>query len=456
VEEGLMVNSGPFNGRENQTAIRDLTQHAKDKGFGEFTTTYRIRDWLVSRQRYWGSPIPIVHCPHCGEVPVPEDQLPVRLPDDVNFTMEKGNPLAHHESFVNTTCPTCGKPAKRETDTLAQWLCSCWYFLRYVNPRMNDAPFSKEDVNKWLPVDQYIGGIEHAVLHLLYSRFIVKVLHDAGWCDFTEPFGALFTQGMICKRSEKDGQLYKMSKSKGNVVSPDELVREYGADTLRLYTLFIGPPEKDAEWNDRGIEGAARFLKRLWRIVYQNGDLLRASASLTCRIDAMQEPERELYRKTHQTLQDITNDMDTNFHFNSAVASIMELTNALEEAIPSTEASEQARAVFRSSVETIVLILSAFAPHICEELWLELGHIPSILNASWPQVNEAALVRDEVELAIQVNGKLRGRVKVSATISEEALKAVVLADPKVQSVMDGKTIRKFIVIPGKLVNLAVS
>lgn len=456
VEEGLMVNSGPFNGRENQTTIRDVTQLAKDKGFGEFTTTYRIRDWLISRQRYWGAPIPIVHCPTCGEVPVPESQLPVRLPDDVNFTMEKGNPLAQHEGFVNTTCPTCGKAAKRETDTLAQWLCSCWYFLRYVNPRMNDAPFSKEDVNKWLPVDQYIGGIEHAVLHLLYSRFIVKVLHDAGWCDFTEPFAALFTQGMICKRSEKDGQLYKMSKSKGNVVSPDELVREYGADTLRLYTLFIGPPEKDAEWNDRGIEGSARFLKRLWRLVYQNHDLLRASAALTCRIDAMQEPERELYRKTHQTLQDITSDMDTNFHFNSAVAAIMELTNAIEAAIPTADSSEQAKAVFRSSIETIVLILSAFAPHICEELWVELGHEPSILKAAWPDVNPAALVRDEVELGIQVNGKLRGRLKVAATISEEALKALVLADPKIQTFMEGKTIRKFIVIPGKLVNVAVS
>ena len=260
-EDGPMVASEKFNGRPNREALHDIIQHGKDQSFADFTTNYRIRDWLISRQRYWGAPIPVVHCPKCGIVPVPENQLPVLLPDDVDFQAERGNPLARHAGFVNTTCPKCGAAAQRETDTLAQWLCSCWYFLRYVNPRDNTQPFDKNDVAQWLPVDQYIGGIEHAVLHLLYSRFVVKVLHDAGWCKFSEPFASLFTQGMICKRAD-DGKLYKMSKSKGNVVSPDELISNYGADTLRLYTLFIGPPEMDAEWQDARIQGPYRFLRQ--------------------------------------------------------------------------------------------------------------------------------------------------------------------------------------------------
>jgi len=456
IEDGIMVNSAPFDGMGNREAIRAMTQHAKDNGFGDFTINFRIRDWLISRQRYWGAPIPIVHCPDCGAVAVPEADLPVSLPEDVDFKVERGNPLAGHESFVNTTCPACGKPARRETDTIAQWLCSCWYFLRYVNPRMNDKAFDTNDVNNWLPVDQYIGGIEHAVLHLLYSRFIVKVLHDAGHCSFREPFGALFTQGMICKRSEKDGQLYKMSKSKGNVVSPDELVQQYGADTLRLYTLFIGPPEKDAEWNDQGIEGAYRFLRRLWRRVYDNRELLLAARDIPCDLAAMNGEERDIYRKLHETVQRITRDMEGGFHFNSAIAQIMELNNAIDKCGIAADSGEQHKAVYRAAVETTVLLLSPFSPHVAEELWTELGHEPSVLHARWPEVDEQALEREELEIVLQVNGKVRGRITVPAGIDKAELEAIVLANEKVRKHVAGKTVRKVIVVPGRLVNIAAA
>ncbi len=456
VDDGIMINSGPFNGKGNREALCDMIQFAKDRGFGDFVVNYRIRDWLISRQRYWGAPIPIVHCDSCGAVPVPVDQLPVLLPDDVDFKTEKGNPLSWHQGFINTTCPKCGKPAKRETDTLAQWLCSCWYFLRYVNPRMKDKAFDKADVDKWLPVDQYIGGIEHAVLHLLYSRFIVKVLHDAGHCSFREPFNALFTQGMICKKSEKDGQLYKMSKSKGNVVSPDALIRDYGADTLRLYTLFIGPPDKDAEWNDRGIEGAARFLKRLWRMVYETREMLVSSAGAKCDMALMAEPERNLYRKLNETVADVTKDMEGDFHFNSAIASIMELLNAVEDCKVNPDSSAQMKAVYRKSIETIVLLLSPLAPHIAEELWHELGNKPSIIRAQWPEVVKEALARAEVEIVLQVNGKVRGKIVVPSDMAQKELEDRVRVDAQIQKFIEGKTIRKVIVIPNKLVNLAVS
>ena len=456
VEDGTMVASGPFDGRQNREAMHDLIRYAKDGGFGEGTTHYRIRDWLISRQRYWGAPIPVVHCPACGIVPVPENDLPVRLPDDVDFKSERGNPLAAHEGFIHTTCPACGKPARRETDTLAQWLCSCWYYLRYVNPRLADKPFNKADVDAWLPVDQYIGGIEHAVLHLLYSRFILKVLHDADCLSFREPFGALFTQGMICKRSEKDGQLYKMSKSKGNVVSPDELIREYGADTVRLYTLFIGPPEKDAEWNDAAVEGAFRFLRRVWRRVYETHDLLLASRDLKPDLGRMETPERDLYRKLHECIAKITHDLEGAFQFNTAIAQIMELMNAIDALKVDAGASDQRKAVYRETIESLVVLLSPFAPHIAEELWVELGHAPGILAAPWPAANEQALARDEIEIVIQVCGKLKGRTMIPSHLGPRDVEARILADPAVQAMVAGKTVRKVVVVPGKLVNLVAT
>jgi leucyl-tRNA synthetase len=450
--DGPLVNSGPFDGRQNREATGDMVRLAVDGGFGEATVQFRIRDWLISRQRYWGAPIPIVHCDTCGAVPVPEADLPVRLPDDVDFRAERGNPLASHEGFLRTPCPRCGQSARRESDTLAQWLCSCWYFLRYVNPRLADAPFRKEDVDRWLPVDQYIGGIEHAVLHLLYSRFIVKVLHDAGCFSFREPFRALFTQGMICKKSEATGVLAKMSKSKGNVVSPDELIREYGADTVRLYTLFLGPPEKDAEWNDQGIEGSFRFLKRLWRKVYETRDLLRGAGAPP---DAGQlsGAERDLFRKTHETLAQITRDMEGSFHFNTAVARCMELLNAIEAFSP--EASGTAAAIYRHAVESLVLLLGPLAPHIAEELWRELGHEDSLLLAPWPEADPAALACDTQRLAVQVNGRVRGHIVVPTGADRADLEAAARSEPEVARWIEGKPIVKIIVVPGRLVNIAV-
>ena len=456
VDNGAMVNSGPFDGRENREAIPDVTRHARDNGFGDFTINYRIRDWLISRQRYWGAPIPIVHCDDCGAVPVPQDQLPVLLPDDVDFAVERGNPLAAHEAFVNTTCPTCGKPARRETDTLAQWLCSCWYFLRYVNPRIEGKPFERDDVDRWLPVDQYIGGIEHAVLHLLYSRFIVKVLYDAGHTSFREPFDALFTQGMICKRSEKDGKLVKMSKSKGNVVSPDAIVERYGADTLRMYTLFIGPPERDAEWNDQGIEGSSRFLKRLWRRVAEHKDTLNGVTGRAVALADMSPRARDLFRRLHETVQQITRDMEGDFHFNAAIAAVMELSHELDALQLSVDSPENEKVVYRSCLETMLILLSPFTPHIAEELWEALGHPPSVLNAAWPEVNEEALVRSEVDIVVQVNGKMRDRIKLPADMDAKALEAQLLDMPIVQRHIGDKTVRKVIVVPNRLANVVVS
>ena len=451
-DDGRMVNSAPFDQRQNREAMHDMIQHGKDHRFADFTTNYRIRDWLISRQRYWGAPIPIIHCPACGMVPVPEDQLPVLLPDDVDFKAEHGNPLANHEGFVHVNCPKCGGEARRETDTLAQWLCSCWYFLRYVNPRDSRQPFDKEDVARWLPVDQYIGGVEHAVLHLLYSRFVVKVLHDAGWCNFKEPFKALFTQGMICKRA--DGKLYKMSKSKGNTVSPDELITNYGADTLRVYTLFIGPPEMDAEWSDSGIQGAYRFLCRLWRRVWETQEIIRQAASARPDIKAMARPERDVFRKLHATIQGVAEDIENGFKFNTAIAKIMELLNAIESLKVEAGSTAQVKAVYRAALENLVLMLSPFAPHIAEELWTEFGHKPGIMSAAWPVVDAEALKADTVEVVLQINGKMRGKIILAAGISQAEMERAALADEQVKKSLEGKTVKKIIVVPGKLVNIA--
>jgi len=455
VEYGVTTDSGPFSGLDSKKAIAAMTEHAAEKGFGGAMIDYRLRDWLISRQRYWGAPIPIVYCEDCGTVPVPENALPVLLPEDVDFKPKGESPLAGSPTFVNTTCPKCSKPAKRETDTMDTFVCSSWYFLRFLAPHDDTQAFDTETCNRWMPVDQYIGGIEHAILHLMYARFFTKALHDIGLLGFDEPFEHLFTQGMICKRSDKDGQLYKMSKSKGNVVSPDQLIREYGADTVRLYTLFIGPPEKDAEWSDKGIEGAWRFLRRLWRIVYQNQATLAAGAGLEPDLAAMEQPERDLYRKTHETIQHITRDLEGSFHFNSAIAQIMELTNALEKLAVDPDSPEQKRAVYRETIERIVLLLSPFAPHFAEQLWQELGNEPSILNVPWPTVNEAALARAQVEVVVQVNGKVRGRVTIPAGADQETAQTAALEQPLVKKHTEGKTVVKVVVIPDKLVNIVV-
>jgi leucyl-tRNA synthetase len=454
-EDGILVNSAQFSGQTSEEARAAMARFAEEQGFGKATVNFRLRDWLISRQRYWGAPIPIVYCPDCGIVPVPEKDLPVLLPDDVEFRPTGESPLKRSDAFMNTPCPKCGKPARRESDTMDTFVDSSWYFLRYLNARDDQQAVDTKLCDRWLPVDQYIGGIEHAILHLLYARFFTKAIFDLGLIHFNEPFAHLFTQGMICKRSEKDGQLYKMSKSKGNVVSPDELISDYGADTVRLYTLFIGPPERDAEWSDQGIEGASRFLRRLWRRVCETHPALDAARGIACEPAAMDDIERTLHRRVHETIHHVTESMDSDFHFNTAIAFIMELVNALD-GYPFAPDRPQRGAVYREAIESVVLLLSPFAPHVAEELWMELGHPEgSILRTPWPRHDPAAMVRSRVEIVIQVNGKVRGRVTVEAGLSQDALREIALADPTVQKFIDGKIVRKAIVVPDKLINIAV-
>ncbi|MEI6808687.1 MAG: leucine--tRNA ligase [bacterium] len=456
VEDGITVDSGPFSGMPNRQAIPKMTEHAKKQGFGDAMVHYRLRDWLISRQRYWGAPIPIIYCKDCGVVPVPEKDLPVLLPDNVEFRPNGESPLARCEEFMNAKCPKCGKPGRRESDTMDTFVDSSWYFLRYLSPHDTEQAFDSETCNNWLPVDQYIGGVEHAILHLMYARFFTKVLFDMGLVKFDEPFAHLFTQGMICKRSETDGQLYKMSKRKGNVVNPAALISDYGADTVRLYTMFIGPPEKDAEWNDQGIEGAVRFLRRLWRRVYDNHDVLTAARGLQCDLTAMGDKERDLYRKLHETIGRVTHDMEGDFHFNSAIAEIMELMNAVDACGVTPDSSDQQKAVYREAVETGIMLLSPFAPHICEELWQEFGHETSILKSSWPQANKAAVARTDVEIVLQINGKVRDRMTVEVGLDAKELEKRALARELVSKFIEGHVVRKIIVVPDKLVNIAIS
>jgi len=454
-EDGTCVDSGPFTGMDNREAIKRMTAYAEEQGFGKGKINFRLRDWLISRQRYWGAPIPIVYCPTCGTVPEAEENLPVMLPTGVEFKAEGESPLKGSATFMNCTCPRCGGAATRESDTMDTFVDSSWYFLRYLSARDSSQAINTAIANKWMPVNQYIGGIEHAILHLLYARFFTKVIKDLGLIGFDEPFGQLFTQGMICKKGP-DGNLYKMSKSKGNVVSPNELIEKYGADTVRLYTLFIGPPEKEAEWQDAGVEGAYRFLKRIWRRVADNLDLLKSVEGKKPVIAGMAVAERDLYRKTNETIQQITRGLDGAFTFNTAIAAIMELMNAIDALKVSDDSSESAKIVFRDAIENVVLLISPFAPHIAEELWVELGHEAGIMKADWPVVNEEALKRDEIEMVVQVNGKVRDKITVSATATNAEIEAAAKAAEKIQSWLEGKTVRKVIVVPGRLVNIAVS
>jgi leucyl-tRNA synthetase len=448
------VDSGEFSGLPSAAARARMTAKAAAGKFGRGMVQYRLRDWLISRQRYWGAPIPVVYCKDCGIVPVPEKDLPVLLPDGVEFRPTGESPLARCPEFMAAVCPKCGGPARRESDTMDTFVDSSWYYLRYLSPKDDRRAIDSEACNRWLPVDQYIGGIEHAILHLMYSRFFTKALADMGLVGFDEPFAKLFTQGMICKRAQ-DGQLYKMSKSKGNVVSPDELIREYGADTVRLYTLFIGPPEKDAEWSDDGIEGAFRFLRRLWKRVYDHRELLAAARALKPDLAAMREPERELFRKTHETIQRVTQDLEGDFHFNTAIAQIMELMNAVDACLPDAAAAEQRRAVFRHALETVVRLLAPFTPHVAEELWVELGHSAGILGVPWPEADPAALVRATVEVAVQVNGKLRATLMLAVGLDKAAAEAAALAQPQVAKWAVKEKLVKTIHVPDKLINLVV-
>ncbi|MBA4600792.1 leucine--tRNA ligase [Thermoactinomyces mirandus] len=438
--EGVLFSSGRFDGMNNRKAIREIAKYLDEQGLGKWTVNYRLRDWLISRQRYWGTPIPIVYCDECGTVPVPKEDLPVVLPDDVVFD-GKSNPLATSDSFVHTTCPKCGKAARRETDTMDTFVDSSWYFLRYTDPQNDGLPFATEKADRWMNVDEYIGGIEHAVLHLLYSRFFTKVLYDAGMLSVDEPFKSLLTQGMVLK----DG--FKMSKSKGNVVSPLEIIEKYGADTARLFILFAAPPDRDLDWSDAGVEGSHRFLNRVWRLIVQNEELFKQSMEYPSKVEG---EARELRRLLHQTIKKVTNEIGERNHFNTAVSGIMELVNGLYQYDKNAD-----RAIYREALETLVVLLAPFVPHITEELWQLMGKEGSVHLVKWPTYDESALVLDEVEIAVQVNGKIRERLIVSTQASREEIEKQALRNERVQAWIDGKTIRKVIVVPKKLVNIVV-
>jgi leucyl-tRNA synthetase len=436
--DGTMINSGEFDGLSNRDAIDDITRWLDKNGWGRATTTYKLRDWLISRQRFWGCPIPLIHCEKCGVVPVPEKDLPVVLPDDFQFTQGTGNPLEHCKEFVNTACPKCGGKARRETDTMDTFMDSSWYYLRYLSPHDDKRMFDPELARKWMGVDQYIGGIEHAILHLLYARFICKVLHDFGMVEIEEPFQNLFNQGMITRWSEKSGRIEKMSKSRGNTVSPDELIEEMGADTERVYTLFIGPPEKEAEWSDEAVSGAYRFLTRVWRLLERLPE-----APPTAPSDA------ELERDRHATIQRVTHSFQR-FSFNTAVAALMELSNSLTRALEEKTAS---RLRCEETFDTLLQLLHPMAPHITEELWERRGYTESLLETSWPEHDEAKLRRDRIALVVQVDGKLRDRVEVDAAADEKEVREAVLASPKVQEHLAGREVAKAVLVPGRLINL---
>ncbi|SDW99150.1 leucyl-tRNA synthetase [Marininema mesophilum] len=437
VDEGTLVNSGSFDGMSKREAISAITHHLEEVGSGGKTTTYRLRDWLVSRQRYWGCPIPIVYCDSCGVVPIPKEDLPVTLPEDVTFD-GKSNPLTTSDSFRYTSCPSCGKEARRETDTMDTFIDSSWYYLRYTDPKNKELPFAPEKANEWMAVDDYIGGVEHAVLHLLYSRFVTKVLHDAEMIQVDEPFKRLFTLGMVLK----DGS--KMSKSKGNVVSPMEIIEKYGADTARMFVLFAAPADGELDWNDAGVDGIYRFLNRVWRMAQQHVELVHEKPEVKLEDSVAQG----LNRLLHQTVKKVTIDAGDRYQFNTAISAIMELVNGIN-AYP----AEGDRGVLAEAVEKMVLMLAPFVPHITEELWHDFGHESSVHKKSWPTYDEKALILDEVEIVVQINGKVRHKSVLPATADKAMIEETILAEEKVKALIEGKTIRKVVVVPGKLVNI---
>ncbi|PID56055.1 leucine--tRNA ligase [candidate division KSB3 bacterium] len=452
VEDGVLVNSGPFDGMNNRDAITKITNYLTEQGIGRATVNYRLRDWGISRQRYWGNPVPMIHCPDCGTVPVPYDDLPVVLPEDIEFSPGGGNPLHHVPEFLNVDCPACGKAAQRETDTMDTFVDSSWYFLRYTCPDYDEGPLDPGAVTYWMSVDQYIGGIEHAILHLLYSRFFTKALRDVGLIDLDEPFQNLLTQGMVIK----DGR--KMSKSFGNVVDPDAQIKQFGADASRLFILFAAPPEKDLDWSDQAAEGSFRFLNRLWRMVFTVlEDIQTVEIGKFDGLDLSKEA-KALRRKTHVTIKKVTEDLDGRFHFNTAISAVMELVNSVYAfELPSAGHPERdlALRVLREAVESTVMLMAPFVPHISEELWEILGHRGSIFQEQWLDVDEAAVKAEEILIVVQVNGKVRSRITVASDAADDELQESALADERIQSFIDGKTIRKVIVVPKRLVNIVV-
>jgi leucyl-tRNA synthetase len=449
-EYGRLVDSGPYSGLSSQQAQEKMAADAKAKGIGQAETTYRLKDWGISRQRYWGTPIPVVYCPTDGIVPVPDDQLPVRLPANVVLTGQGQSPLASVPEFLNTKCPKCGSPAKRETDTMDTFIDSSWYFFRYTDPHNDRAPFDRAAAGYWFPIDQYIGGIEHAILHLIYSRFFCKVMHDLGLVDLREPVRRLFSQGMVLK----DGA--KMSKSKGNLVGAIDMAEKYGCDTARMYTLFAAPPEKDLEWSEQGIEGCARFLNRVFRLVDRHAAELAGVSTASLGAATASEPtakEKALRRKTHQTLRRVTQDFEVRWHFNTSVALIMELVNALQAAEPL--AQDARPEVVKEALECLTLLLAPMAPHLAEELWQILGHSDALDVASWPEFIPQLAEEEQVEIVFQINGRVRGKLRVDSGLGENELMELAMADERIGGLLRGAQMVKRVVVPNKLVNIVL-
>ncbi len=458
VDEGVQVNSGQFDGMPSIEARSAIADYLEKEESGRRVVHYRLRDWLVSRQRFWGAPIPIVYCDSCGIVPVPEEELPVMLPEHVKFMPTGKSPLMDCPQFVNTRCPVCGGPARRETDTMDTFICSSWYFSRYASPKTDDGPWKRADVDYWMPVDQYIGGVEHAIMHLMYARFFTMALYDIGLVGFEEPFTNLLTQGMVLM----DGA--KMSKSKGNTVDPDEIVNEYGADTARLFVLFAAPPERDLEWSAEGVEGCWRFLQRVWRLVHQYVQAVgderknmheRVGVAVVPNPDSLSPEAREVRRAVHGALKKVTEDIEERISLNTAIAAIMECVNSLY-ALKDAVLSEQGdAAVMAEAIDILVVMLAPFAPHITEELWHEIGHSGSVHRVEWPKYDPRAIVVDEVEIAVQVNGKVRERLTIAADATEDEAVAMALASEKVLAAVGSGSVVKTIFVPKRLINIVV-
>jgi leucyl-tRNA synthetase len=447
---GRLVDSGPYTGLTSEAALEKMAADAKAKGFGEPQTTYRLKDWGISRQRYWGTPIPVIYCDKDGIVPVPDDQLPVVLPENVKLTGQGQSPLASDPEFVNITCPKCGGPARRETDTMDTFIDSSWYFYRYTDPHNNSAPFDKEKVRYWFQIDQYIGGVEHAILHLIYSRFFCKVMYDLGMVNHREPIKRLFSQGMVLK----DG--VKMSKSKGNVVGAIEMADKYGCDTGRMYTLFAAPPDRDLEWSEQGIEGCSRFLNKVYRLIGRHADRLQGvEVELLSKTDLSNATPKEkaLVRKTHQTLKRVTNDFESRWHFNTSVALIMELVNELQAQEPLD--ADLSPVILKRILSVLVLMLSPMTPHIADELWAMLGHTGGIARAKWPRFREDLTHEEQFEVVIQINGRLRGKILVEDGMGDDEIVDRALSDERISVLLDGRQVAKTVVIPNKLVNIVL-
>lgn len=443
--EGIMENSGEFDGMNNREALKKIIDYVEEKGIGERKVNFRLRDWLISRQRYWGAPIPVVYCEKCGTVPIPESELPVRLPENVKFTGQGKSPLSECEEFMNTTCPKCGGHARRESDTMDTFVCSSWYYLRYCDPDNDKMPFAKDKVDYWMNVDQYIGGVEHAILHLLYARFFTKVLYDLGYVSCEEPFENLLTQGMVLK----DGS--KMSKSVGNVVSPDEIVAKYGADTARLFILFAAPPERDLDWNDTAVEGAYKFLNRVWRAVDELKPFMSDEKVVSASLNA---EEKKLRFAVNASIKKVTEDFER-FSFNTAISSIMEMVNELYRYKDATAPESYSKPLIGEALRSLIVLLSPIVPHITQEMWESIGNDTALFDTPWPSFDESALVVSEVEIVVQINGKIRDKMTVSADLSREQMEEIAKTSDKVKALIGDKQIVKVIAVPKKLINIVV-